>query len=202
MKKIILSVAAIMAFGFANAQDAKFGIKGGMNLSTLTGDIEDPSSKVGFHVGGFAEIKLSEKFAVQPELLYSTQGAKEKGEFEYEGNVYDAEIDYKLAYINLPIMAKYYIVDKFNVEAGPQIGFLVSAKAEATVLGNSAEEDVKDSFKSVDFGLNLGAGYDFTDKFSAGARYNIGLSNMIDGEAADYVKAHNGVFSLSVGYKF
>ncbi|MHC0442284.1 porin family protein [Flavobacterium sp. 3-210] len=202
MKKIILSAVAVMAFGFANAQDVKFGVKGGLNVSTITGDIENASSKVGFHVGGFAEIKLSEKFAIQPELLYSTQGAKEKGEFEYEGNVYDAELNYKLAYINLPIMAKYYIVEKFNVEAGPQIGFLVNAKAEATVLGNSAEEDVKDSFKSVDFGINLGAGYDFTDKFSAGVRYNIGLSNMIDGEAADYAKAHNGVFSLSVGYKF
>ena len=76
MKKIVLSIAAMLVFGFANAQDVRFGVKGGLNIATLTGDVQDASTKVGFHVGGFAEIKVSDKFAVQPELLFSTQGAK------------------------------------------------------------------------------------------------------------------------------
>ena len=200
MKKVILTAITVMSFAFANAQDVKFGLKGGINLSNFTGDIEDASSKVGFQVGGFAEFKLSDKFAIQPELLYSTQGAKYK---ESEVNyLYKETIN--LGYLNVPVMAKYYVIDKLSIEAGPQIGFLLSAKDkwEETYLGEkySGKESIKDSFKSVDFSLNVGAGYDFTENVSAGIRYNFGVSNISD--FGDNGKIHNNVISLSVGYKF
>ena len=188
MKKIILCVVAIFAFGYANAQKAQFGIKAGVNFATLTGDVGDASSIVGFNVGGFAEIKVSEKFSVQPELLYSTQGAT----LESEGQ----KVDFNLSYLNIPVMAKYYVAPKFNLEIGPQIGFLTSAKGKA--MGISA--DMKDLFKSTDFGLNFGAGYDFTNKFSAGIRYNLGLSNIAEDSGDE--SAQNSVVSLSLGYKF
>lgn len=183
MKKIILTAVAVFAFSFANAQETKFGAKAALNIATLTGDVGDASSLVGFQIGGFAEIKISEKFALQPELMYSGQGASS-----------DVDGDLKLNYINIPVMAKYYVAKSFSLEAGPQIGFLLSAKAEGV--------DVKEFFESVDFGLNLGAGYDFTDKFSAGLRYNFGLSNVAKTESEDNTDIKNGVFSLSVGYKF
>lgn len=63
MKKIILAAIAVMAFGFANAQQTRFGIKGGLNMSTVVGgDVDNTKSLVGFHVGGFAEIHVVEKF--------------------------------------------------------------------------------------------------------------------------------------------
>ncbi len=136
MKKIILSAFAVMAFGFANAQEVKFGAKAALNVASLTGDVvDDASSLIGFQVGGFAEIKLSDKFAIQPELLYSTQGAN-SDDF---GNL-------ELGYINIPVMAKYYVVESFSLEAGPQIGFLVSAKDDG--------EDAKDFLSSTDFSFN------------------------------------------------
>ncbi|MET3027603.1 porin family protein [Flavobacterium sp. UW10123] len=200
MKKVILAAIAVMGFSFANAQDIKFGVKGGINLSTFTGDIEDVSSKVGFQVGGFAELKLSEKFSVQPEVLYSLQGAK----FKEDGDSYSYKEKIHASYLNIPVIAKYYVIDKLSVEAGPQIGFLLSAKDkwESVEDGEkySGKENVKDGFKSVDFSLNIGAGYDFTENISAGIRYNFGLSNISD--YSDNTKIHNDVISLSLGYKF
>ena len=202
MKKIILTVAAVFAFGFANAQETKFGVKGGLNVANLSGDIEDNSSKVGFHVGGFVEIKVSDKFSVQPELLFSTQGAK----FEESGSGFSYESKYNLSYLNIPVMAKYYAADKFSLELGPQIGFLTSAKDDYTATESgvtvSGNEDIKDIFESVDFGLNFGAGYDFTENLSVGLRYNLGLSNIAKTEAGDDTKVQNTVFSVSLGYKF
>lgn len=200
MKKVILAAIAVMAFGFANAQDVKFGLKGGINLSRFSGDIEDASSKIGFQVGGFAEFKLTDKFSIQPELLYSTQGAKfEESEVNY---FYKEKINTN--YLNVPVMAKYYVASKFSVEAGPQIGFLLSAKDkwEEMYYGekNSGTDDAKDDIKSVSFGLNVGAGYDFTENVSVGVRYNFGLSNISDFDSD--AKIHNNVVSLSVGYKF
>lgn len=190
MKKIILSAVAIMAFGFANAQDVKFGVKGGLNVANLSGDVNDNSALVGFHVGGFAEIKVSDKFAVQPELLFSTQGAK----FDEGGS----DVKFNLSYLNIPVMAKYFAAEKFSLEAGPQIGFLMSAKAK----GDGGSIDIKDEMKSIDFGVNFGAGYDFTENLSAGVRYNLGLANIAKTEAGDNTKVKNSVFSISLGYKF
>lgn len=207
MKKLILTVAAVFAFGFANAQEVKYGVKAGLNLSTLTGDIEDVKSLAGFHAGGFVEIKLMDKFAIQPELMYSTQGAKSEYTFSESGFVVDAEEKVKLGYINLPIMAKYFVAPGFTIEAGPQVGFLLSAKNEydysASGFGmtesESGENDIKDDTESIDFGFNVGAGYEFTENIFVQARYNFGLTNIakdVDGDIK------NGVLQVSVGYKF
>ncbi|MGV9004204.1 porin family protein [Flavobacterium sp.] len=181
MKKIILSVAAIFAFGVVSAQDIKFGVKGGLNSSNIT-NTDGSKALVGFHVGGLAEFKVSEKFAVQPELLYSTQGAGSDGG------------DLKLDYINIPIMAKFYVAEKFSIQAGPQIGFLMTAKADG--------EDVKDFFKTTDFGVNIGVGYNLDENMMLDLRYNMGLSQVqkevIDGTS----KSMNQVIQLSFGYKF
>jgi len=178
MKKIILSLVAIAAFGVANAQDMKFGAKAGINMSNYTGD-SDYDSKIGFQVGVFGEFKVTEKFAVQPELLFSNLGAK------------DSDASLNANYIVIPVMGKYYVADKFSLEAGPQIGFLMSAKYDG--------DDVKDFYKSIDFGLNLGAGYDVAENINIGLRYSLGLSNVVDVDGIDD-KTSN--IALAVGYKF
>ncbi|WDF58921.1 porin family protein [Flavobacterium sp. KACC 22758] len=194
MKKIILAAIAVMTFSFANAQQTRFGVKGGLNLSNWAGgDVSDTKALVGFHVGGFAEIKIIEKLAIQPELLFSTQGTK------FDGGAFFGDFDVKTNYLNIPVLAKYYIVEKFSVEAGPQLGILLSAKSNG--------EDVKDGFKTVDFGFNLGAGYHFTDNVSVNLRYTIGLSPLadnadIENEGDYYDSAKNSVLALSFAYKF
>ncbi|WP_029272292.1 porin family protein [Flavobacterium sp. KJJ] len=191
MKRIILTVLAIMAFGFANAQQTRFGVKGGLNVTTFAGgNYWDAKSLVGFQLGGFAEIKIIERLSIQPEVLFSTQGAKLEDSF--------GDFDTKLNYINVPVLAKFYITKQFTVEAGPQLGFLVSAKQE----GN----DVKDSFKSVDTGFNFGAGYNFTDNVSVDLRYTVGLSNIADYDVNDteeyFDSPKNSVLALTLAYKF
>ena len=205
MKKIILTAMAVFAFSFANAQKADFGIKGGLNIANQSFDGDgapSTSSLIGFHIGGFVEIKIADKFTIQPELLYSTQGSKFNLVVNSEGTNFDTENTFKLAYINIPVMFKYYVAEKFSLEAGPQIGFLVDSKLEVNVIGQSVSQDAKDLFESVDFGLNLGAGYDITKNISAGLRYNFGLSNVATTESGEDTDIKNGVFSLSVGYKF
>ncbi|MDY0090170.1 MAG: porin family protein [Flavobacteriaceae bacterium] len=207
MKKIILSILAVVAFGTANAQDIKFGAKAGLNISNLTGDTEDTKSKIGFHLGGVIEIKITDKFSVQPELLFSTQGAKYEESESFGGESYKYETTMKLNYLNIPIMAKYYVAENFSILAGPQVGFLMSAKADweetysfgGTTESDSGEEDVKDFYKGIDFGLNLGLGYDFTENIFVEARYNLGLSNIAD---VDNYKEKNSVFQISLGYRF
>lgn len=190
MKKIILSAVAVFAFGYANAQDKSgtdttmsFGVKGGLNVSTLYND-DDANSLVGFHVGGFAEFMLSDKFAIQPEVLFSAQGAK-----------YDSgNGDVKLNYINVPVMVKYYITDVFSIEAGPQVGFLVTAEDN--------EVDIKDFSNSVDFSVDFGAGYNLNENMVLGLRFCIGLADIEKDLPSEIDGTKNLVGQLSFGYKF
>ncbi|MFV8340692.1 outer membrane beta-barrel protein [Flavobacterium sp. LB3P21] len=72
-------VVIAFTFGFVNAQEKAemvFGVKGGLNISTITNaDVDGVNSKslVGFHVGFFWEFKISNTFAIQPEVLFSLQ---------------------------------------------------------------------------------------------------------------------------------
>lgn len=206
MKKVILSTLIIFVFGFTNAQTKKetsFGIKGGLNIATWIGDVGNVNSKIGFHIGGFAEIKVSNKFSFQPELLYSTQGVTFKNVLVNVGGIdYSADGKINLSYLNIPILVKYYAMKKFSLEAGPQIGFLTAAKTEATVNGNTVVEDIKYNFESLEFSMNFGAGYNFTKNISAGVRYNFGLSNIAKEQSGYKSNVKNSILSLSVGYKF
>ena len=215
MKKLLLT-AAVAVFGLTsiNAQEITFGAKAGVNFSTIGGDeTGDYESKTGFHIGAVAEIMISDKFSFQPELMYSSQGAKSSysGTFTLLGDtIYETEeLKYKLDYINIPLMAKYYVAEGFSIEAGPQIGFLVSAKDEfeftetenGVTQSGSEEEDIEDT-SSIDFGVNFGLGYKLESGLNFGARYNLGLSNINDGKGSDVFKQQNNVFQLSVGYMF
>lgn len=198
MKKILLTAIAFMAFGFASqAQDMKFGVKAGTNFATVGGDANDVNSKIGFHVGGLAEFKFTEQFSLQPELLYSQQGAKR----EYTDFGIGVEETWKFDYINIPIMAKYYLMEGLSLHAGPQVGFLISSKYEYESGGDSEEVDGEDE-ASVDFGLAGGAEYELPMGLFFQARYYAGLSNVNDADNSDDFKISNNVFSISVGYKF
>ncbi len=206
MKKLFLCAAiAVFAFINLNAQEVKFGAKAGLNLASIVGDeADDFDGKTSFHFGVVAEIMISEKFSVQPELLYSAQGA----EITYEDDFEKEEVTIKLDYINIPIMAKYYVAEGFSVEAGPQIGFLMNSEAEFDYtdkedpeFSESGTEDLKDDIKSIDFGFNLGVGYKMDSGLNFGARYNLGLSDLWDIDTGG-IKNQNSVIQVSVGFFF
>ncbi|GAA4952274.1 porin family protein [Algibacter agarivorans] len=169
-----------------NAQEVTFGAKAGLNMASFSGDeTGGVKAKTSFHVGAVAEIAISDVFSVQPELLFSAQGAKEDG----------GDGEFKSNYINLPIMAKYYVAEGLSVEAGPQVGLLISAEDEDG-------DDFKDEMSGIDFGLNLGVGYKMESGLNFAARYNLGLSNIWDYDGIGDFSQQNAVFQISVGYFF
>ncbi len=118
--------------------------------------------------------------------------------------IYREDSVLKYDYINIPLLAKFYVAKGFSLETGLQIGFLIKAKGEARG-GGSIEEvsiDLKDLVKTVDFGLNFGMGYKLAMGLHFGARYNLGLSNIADNENSEERSDKNSVFQFSIGYFF
>ncbi len=193
MKKIFLFAAiAVLGLTSVNAQEVHFGVKAGVNFASFGGDDSDGlDGLTSFHVGAMADIELSEKFSVQPELVYSAQGAK----YSSEGD----EAKDKLDYLNVPVLAKFMVAKGFSIEAGPQVGFLLSAKEDYSSSEDSGTDDIKDYLKGTDFSAAIGLGYKMETGLNFAVRYNLGLGNIADESDADL---KNNVFQVSVGYFF
>jgi opacity protein-like surface antigen len=189
MKKLCLSLAVVVLTTLSANAQVQFGAKGGLNIANLGGDGlsgQGISSLISFHIGGQVSIPIAGKFSIQPEALYSGEGAKATG-----GKLL-------FNYLNIPVLAEYNIAKGLNVEAGPQLGFLLSAEAKPT---SGASTDLKSDLKSTDFALVLGLNYKFTENIGADARYNIGLSD-INATSGTNNSISNDVLQIGVFYLF
>ena len=192
MKKLFFLTLALCTMLAVNAQKSKrdegikLGIKGGLNVANLMGDVEDVAIRTSIHAGLVAEIIVNDKFSIQPELLYSGQGASKTS--TGGGRI-------KLDYITLPVLAKFPIANHLSLEAGPQVGFLVSGKYKT----NDSNDKIEDT-KTIDFGLNAGLNYELNNGVFFQARYNLGLTDV--GYAGDNIRASNAVIQFSIGKLF
>lgn len=194
MKKLlVLFAASFLCIGAVQSQEFRLGAKLGLNIASLGGDtygIGSLGAITSFHVGGLVEIPLLGDLAVQPELLYSSEGS----DFSF-GNI---GTNLKLDYIRIPLLAKYYLIEGLSAEAGPVFGVLVSA--------NSANSNVKENFNTLDAAFAFGASYSLDLGIFFSFRYNRGLLNVnknyIDNGTTYNYKNQSNVFQLSAGYYF
>lgn len=169
--------------GFAQQTHTEFGLKAGINFANVHDKANSSTdARTSFHVGGLAHIHLSREFALQPEVMYSGQGAK------YGGNVT------KLNYVNIPVLLQYMFGDGFRVETGPQLGFLTSAKAKS----GGVETDIKDQVKKTDVSWAFGAGYLGHAGVGVDVRYNLGISS-VSKSSQDVM---NRVWQIGLFYQF
>jgi len=144
-------------------------------------------NSTGFYIGGLVDIEVVDKFHIQPELLY---GSAEN-----------------LSFIYLPVLAKYYVADKFHLQAGPQLTFSSNIddikraiRDTEELLGtNGNVDDVLDTF-GVD--LSLGAGFDVSNNLTIQARYSFGLTDMYSGPAGGVLDIKNDTLQVGVAYMF
>jgi hypothetical protein len=178
-------MGVVLAVLGAQAQaPAKFGLKGGINLSTFNHSSAEYDSRIGLHLGGLAHIHLAPEWAIQPELIYSQEGGEDFNNTKI-----------KLDYINIPVMLQYMFSNGFRIEAGPQIGILVNEKYKYT---NGTEEEF-DDFKTVNTSIGFGLNYLSNGGIGVGGRYNLGLNDISESRSST---AKNNTFQISLFYMF
>lgn len=190
MKKISL-FAVLVLFGISlHAQKVNIGLKGGLNLASVSDseNEDDVSSRLGYHAGLFFNIPVSPQISVQPEAVYSSQGAK------YDLGTGGDDLQLALNYINIPVMVQANVGRGFYAQVGPQLGILtsVSDKVGDTELGVVS----KDDFKSTDISLGFGVGFKGLSGFGLDARYNLGLTNINNSGQSANIK--NNVFQVGL----
>ncbi|APG59382.1 porin family protein [Christiangramia salexigens] len=187
MRKLAMALVIFCAATmYVHAQgNTSFGIKAGVNFASLNGDdLDDLDGRTNFHLGALAEFGLSETFSIQPEVMYSGQGAKLKESGE--------ELTIQFDYINVPVLAKFYATEGLSLEVGPQFGFNINSKMEF----DGDTEEIEDS-EGFDLSGAFGVGYQLDQGIFFQARYNLGLTDVITDE-----DVKNGVFQFSAGFRF
>lgn len=198
IRKTVVSITAICFLSFTAFGQAQvsLGVKGGPNFASINKDAsagENFKNRSGIHAGAFGLIKVS-KVGIQPEILFSQQGSLRETP---SGD----ELKKTLNYVNVPVMLKLYLAAGLNLQAGPQFGFVTTAKDEIIDQANNISSvDIKDQVNNTDIGVSFGVGWDLPFGLTLDGRYNLGLSNINDANGgSDY---SNRVFQISIGYKF
>lgn len=168
MKKVfvLLTVTVIGSFFSTVSAQTSGGIKGGVNIATLSGF--EGRSRVSGHAGVFLHHTLNANWCIQPELLFSGEGQR------YFSNAREHTL--ALNYIQLPIMLQYYPTPQVYLEAGPQVGVLVSATDKVDEA--DGHSNVKEDFSAAQFALGFGVGVKPTDQIIIYGRYNLGLTDV------------------------
>ncbi|GAC1587394.1 MAG: hypothetical protein NVS3B25_03270 [Hymenobacter sp.] len=194
MKKILLSLGLVAgAVGAATAQEARFGVKAGVNLASITGsDVKDAKNLVGAMAGVMADFSFSDLISLHPELLFSQKGVKaENG---------SATSQVRTTYLDVPLLLRVK-ADGLFFEAGPQVGFLIAQKSEYNLPGiGSGSSTSTTGTRKVDIGYIAGVGYQLPQGLEFGVRYNGGISDLADPSSSS--KTRNSVFQAQVGYLF
>lgn len=181
MKKTLLFITflTICSWGITQAQESKYGVRAGINISSISSDdipenLED--GRIGMVFGFLAEFALTEKISLQPEIQYSSQGNKDE--------------NLRVNYIQVPVVLKYNFSDIFNAQIGPQAGIKIW------------EWENNENYNTLDFAAVAGIGVNITDNFFADLRYAFGLSNVFDDEdIPGGFEGNSRNIQISVGYR-
>lgn len=185
----------LLSSGVLRAQQALLGVKVAGNYSTFSlKDFADGSSatyRPGFAAGVFARFPVTEKFSLQPELLYSRMGGKLKAPA-----VSADPIDQQLTYISVPVLAQIQLYQRIRFIAGPQFDFLSSAKTNVGKLSSSGKEELE----TMDVALTGGIQYQVSPALQVSARYMHGM-RVIPRDRVDGSYYNRG-FQLAIGWHF
>ena len=180
MKKLLLTAGIFFLLIFSiQAQENDdfiknktiFGVKGGLIFNNFHDNHNKDINNYSFYGGFFSETRLSKKWSFQNELIYSNS----------EG--YD--------FIEVPLLLKYHINEKWSAFAGPSLDFLVDnteINTETIPLGLSAV---------------IGTQYNFSEKFFIEGRINLGMTKQIDYSLNDqFASFSRNTFRVGIGYRF
>ena len=187
-KKIVILLLIVFNLSFLTtiAQNA-IGVKGGVNIANLSGF--SGRSRISGHAGLFLHHTINRNWCFQPELLYSGEGQR----YFSNGDEHVLALDF----IQVPLMIQYYPVPQLYLEAGPQVGVLVSAQDKVNDF--EGHTNVKGDFSSAQVALGLGAGLKLSEQIIVYGRYNFGLTDV---SVFDNLVDNSRVGQLGVAIRF
>jgi hypothetical protein len=191
--KFILPLLAFLMVSQVLKAQFHIGIKAGTNISKVDGQSFSDQFRYGYHVGGFAEIGLGNKFGIQPEVLFNQVSSALDSNYKniYKDYFNSGQSRVRLGYLSIPILLNYKLIGNFlTLQAGPQVGILIDKNKELVQNGVNA-------FKNGDFSMVGGVQIKLSAIRLSG-RYVIGLRDISDIDNRDRWRNQGLQFSLGL----
>jgi hypothetical protein len=214
MKLSLLFVITLLFVSITmNAQQEYFeyGFKGGVNLSSISGDgdkVSNYDTKASMNIGMYGLYKILPKLGIQAELLYSEQGFSDRFDVEEDEDIDEIKSLTRMQYINVPVLASYNLIEQLWIEGGVQVGYLVDAEEEKetrSIDGSGQLDSVTKTidqtsrYENLELGLLGGLRYKLSQNFMIQARYEKSINDIDKDLVGDQF---NEVWSFSVGFVF
>ena len=205
MRKCVFAIVfLIQAFAFSQEEVQKdkidFGIRFGLSISDLVTETNVIQPRASIHTGFHVLYKVDSSWSIQKELLYLRKGQSARSNDLISNSRLENKT--KLDYIELPILAKYRLIEGLHVELGPYFSTLISAEQENLRFDNVITNNVKNEINTFDTGFAVGAGYTTPWNFIMGLRYTRGFINAVNNKNSSFEEGYNTQLQLYVGYLF
>ena len=199
MKNFIFLFSILLVSNLSFAQRVDFGLKAGANFLYIEDQNRiDPgniSLRVDYHIGGLAHISLSKLFAIQPEVVYSKEGAAySNNTFAYRGNdVFN--------YVNIPLLFQ-FTPGHFRIEAGPQFG--INTRADFDTFNFKGIDGIlhKTDIKKTDWAIVFGLSYITHYYVGVDVRANLGVGTLYKDGTHPGQYARNRALQAGIFYQF
>lgn len=197
-------VISMICHSNAQAQYAKAGIKGGLNLSNLyVNNTDDDHARIGWHAGLYGQLFASEAFAIQPEINFSTKGT---GVTRVDATSAQYKSNFNLNYLDIPVLAVFKLGKVAEIHAGPYWSYLLHAEIRNNDRNPDNEFTTidRDNFDDWDYGLVGGIGFNLGEGAQLGVRYNYGLNEIAESAGAKrmFGNSKNQVAQLYLAFNF
>lgn len=159
----------------------EFGFKAGLNLTDIVGeDTELYTYRTGWSVGGFVNIEMSQGYSFQPEINYSEQNSVFPTVILENFSTRQIDVIQRQRYLQIPLMVRLSIFKGLELEAGPQVGFLMNAEGVLKDESSEFSDSISEFISPIDVSVNTGILYHFDTGTQIGTRAIFGLSNIND----------------------
>lgn len=195
MKNSLIIIAlALLSYSAVSAQgETRFGLTGGLLNTNVDFDFTlgnfSAQNNTGYYIGALVDIAATETLHIQPELTYGSAG--------------------NLGFVFLPVMAKYYVTDNFNIQAGPQLSFSTTlndikgkVRSAVEIIDSDYNGSIEGVLKNTGVDFGFGAGYEITDNFAIQGRYSLELSNRYTGPGSGLLKIRAQQIMVGIAYMF
>lgn len=198
-KVLVLIVATVAATQLFAQKRVSPGIRAGVNIATLSNINAD--FKTDFYAGGILSLNLGQRYTLQPELIYTRQGASNVTFVNEDSGEPTGPENVTIQYLSLGVINKFYFVDGFHGLIGPSLDMKIGKNFPRFDFDD-------DDYGGVDLGLSLGLGYTLPIGLTVEGRFKTG---MLDAFNNDYFLglfddpddiSLNRVFQLGLSYSF
>jgi hypothetical protein len=208
-RSILVCAVCLLTAAGAAAQTVTAGVKAGAALTSIPNagqvfdqisDAEsvDVSAKFGLTLGGFVQFAFSDRFSLQPEMLFTMKGAR----LDLAENI--GEVKVNINYLELPLLVRFNRmlndVLRGYVMGGPALSIKMGTSASFEGSQAGTDLNIDPAITSRDFSLVFGGGLE-RERFLLEARYALGLSDMATDFYFHEDSLRNRAFSVLVGVR-